>query len=106
MIAGRMFGHAVPELDAYCHEVLRVNRQARNLIKEYWRPAPGPGPGIYLSMATDHDHPGIAQHCGIMLDNRNVLHSLQHSGTVLDNLDLLQSALCVDEFCQWCGPTL
>ncbi len=106
MIAGRQFGHDIPSLDAYCHEALRVNRHAGRLIRELWRPAPGPGPGIYLSMATNHDHPGIAQHCGIMLDSRTVLHSLQNTGSVADNLDILQGALCVEGFYRWHGPLI
>lgn len=104
MLVQKKFGHDVPDVDVLCTEILNINRTARKQMKELWEPVQGPEPGLAVVMATDHEHPEILQHFGVLLDTRQVIHCLQNTGVVVDRLDVLQGALCIKGFYRWTGP--
>lgn len=106
MLVHRMFGHDVPDVPVLCTELLQINREARRQIAALWLPATEPASGLSVVMATDHNHPDVLQHFGVLIDRRQVIHCIQGAGVVVSRLDLLRGALCVKGFYRWNGRTL
>jgi cell wall-associated NlpC family hydrolase len=103
MAVHALYGRKIPDVDVACTELLAINRAAQVQIRALWKRVTVPESGVSVVMATDHAHPNIIQHFGVLLDRRNIIHCIQKTGVVIDDLYLLESALCIKGLYAWNG---